>query len=102
MYLPGQQSSNPANLTEPELPVAIPKCPAIHFHFLVSLVSHCTFSDFLLDYFWFCFFFTAIMVRKMLLAAVFNPKESLKTEPFSQEYFGSVQSKMEILFSTLS
>lgn len=66
MYLPGQKSSNPANLTEPELPVAIPKCPDTHFHFLVSLVSHCPFSDFLLDLF---FLFTAKMGRKMLLAA---------------------------------
>lgn len=74
MYLPGQQSSSPANLTEPELPVTIPKCPAIHFHFSVSLASHCTFSDFLLEVGFF-FFFTAITERKMLLAAgVQSPK----------------------------
>lgn len=73
MYLPGQQSSSPVNLTEPELPVTIPKCPAIHFHFLVSLASHCTFFKFPSRAFF--FFPTAIMERKMLLAAgVQSPK----------------------------
>ena len=73
MCLTGQQSGSPANLTEPELPVTIPKCPAIHFHFLASLASHCTFSDFLLELF--DFFCTAIMERKMLLAdGVQSPK----------------------------
>lgn len=75
MYLPDQQSGNLANLTEPELPVTIPQCPAIHFHFLPSLASHYTFSDFLLERLFFFFFCIAITERKMLLAAgVQSPK----------------------------
>lgn len=43
MYLPGQQSGSSAKLTEPEPPVAIPKCPAIHFYFLSFQISFCGF-----------------------------------------------------------
>lgn len=64
MYLPGQQSGSSAKLTEPELPVAIPKCPAIHFYFLAFQISFCVFFFRL-----FLFYFTAKTERKMLLAA---------------------------------
>lgn len=82
MYLPDQQSGNLANLTEPELPVTIPQCPAIHFHFLPSLASHCTFSDFLLEPFFFFFFLHSNNGKKNVIGCWCSiPEEVLQQEP---------------------
>lgn len=91
MYLPGQQSCSPANLTEPELPVTIPKCPAIHFHFLASLASHHTFFRFPSGFF---FFFHSNNRKKNGIGCWCSiPDEVLQQESLFQEYFGGIQRK---------
>lgn len=76
MYLPGQQSGSSAKLTEPELPVAIPKCPAIHFYFLAFQISFCVF------FFFVFFFFTSQQKQKekCYWLLVFNPWRGVAAE----------------------
>lgn len=88
MYLPGQQSGSSAKLTEPEPPVAIPKCPAIHFYFLSFQISFCVF------FFPFFFSFTAKTERKMLLAAgVQSLKRCSSRSPSSRNVLVAQNSK---------
>lgn len=104
MYLPGQQSSGPANLTEPELPVTIPKCPAIHFHFLASLASHCTFSDLLLERFLFVLFILhSNNGKKTVTGCWFQPQRGVAAAASLLGLFGwCTEERVWVLYLMLS